>query len=162
MSAKKEVTAEPKKKKSKKLVLIGAGTAVVLAAGGGGAFFFMGNKDDAKTKAEAAAALPAQYYALTPAFVVNLADTESTRYLQADVQLMTRDPETFKAIELHAPAIRNRLLLLFGTQTAVGLTDRRGKEKLQQAALSDVRALLKAEKVPGKLEALYFTSLVTQ
>ncbi len=161
MSAKKEVSTEPKK--SKKGLLIGIGAAFLLAAGGGGAFVLMGGKDDsAKAKAEAAAALPAQYYALTPSFVVNLADADSSRYLQADVQLMTRDPETFKALELHAPAIRNRLLLLFGTQSASALTDRPGKEKLQKQALAEVRALLKAEKVPGKLEALYFTSLVTQ
>lgn len=159
MSAKKEAPAEPKKSK-KKALLIAAGAVVLVAASGGGVFMLMGGKND-PAKAEAVL-LPAQYYALTPAFVVNLADSESSRYLQADVQLMTRDAETLAALQLHAPAIRNRLLLLFGTQSAAGLTQRPGKEKLQQQALAEVRALLKAEKGPDKVEGLYFTSLVTQ
>lgn len=156
--AAKESSPEPKKK-GKKGLLIAIVAVVVLAAGGGGAFWFMGRGDAAP---KAAVIAPAQYHALAPAFVVNLADTDSARYLQADVQVMTRDPETLKALELHAPAIRNRLLLLFGTQSAEALAERRGKEKLQQHALAEIRAVLKAEKAPDKVEALYFTSLVTQ
>ncbi|NUS39229.1 MAG: flagellar basal body-associated FliL family protein [Lysobacter sp.] len=105
---------------------------------------------------------PAQYYALDPAFVVNLADADTVRYLQADVQLMTRDPATLSALQQQAPALRNRLLLLFGQQTAQSLAERRGKERLQQQALAEVRAVLKGEGGPDKVEAVYFTSLVTQ
>ena len=39
---------------------------------------------------------------------------------------------------------------------------RRGKEHLQAQALSEVRAVLKGEGAPDKVEAVYFTSLVTQ
>jgi len=158
-----EVSADaPPKKKSKKLLWIVL-AVVLLGAGGGAGWFFMAPKHDkAAEEAEAAAANPAQYFALTPAFVVNLADSDTTRYLQADVQLMTHDEETKKALELHAPALRNRLLLLFSSQHASELSDRKGKEKLQQAALAEVRAVLKAQKVKGTVDALYFTSLVTQ
>jgi flagellar FliL protein len=146
--------------KKKKKLLIAIGAVVLLAAGGvGGYFVFAGDDDAAKS---AAVQLPAQYLALTPAFVVNLADGGSTRYLQADIQLMTRDPETLAALELHAPPIRNRLLLLLGSQSSTGLVDRAGKEALQKKALAEVRAVLKAEKAADKVDALYFTSLVTQ
>src|SRR5690606_10783077 len=70
--------------------------------------------DDAAENPAATARKPAIYFALEPAFVVNLIDNDAVRYLQADVQLMTRDDATAKALELHAPAVRNRLLLLFG------------------------------------------------
>jgi len=94
--------------------------------------------------------------------VVNLADTDAVRYLQADVQLVTRDADTLAAFEAHAPAIRNRLLLLFGQQSALQIGQRSGKERLQQAARDEVRALLKAEGAAAEVEAVIFTSLVTQ
>lgn len=154
-------------KKSKKLLIIAG--AVVLLAGGGGAGWFFSRPHAAPTKAELkaaeeaeAAAHPAQYFALTPAFVINLADQDATRYMQADVQLMTHDEETMKALELHAPAIRNRLLLLFGQQSAAQLAQRSAKERLQDKALAEVKAALKAEAAPDKVEAVLFTSLVTQ
>jgi flagellar FliL protein len=75
---------------------------------------------------------------------------------------MTRDADTFAAFEMHAPAIRNRLLLLFGQQSAAQLGQRSGKERLQQAALGEVRQVLKSEGAANKIEAVMFTSLVTQ
>lgn len=166
MSAKKAAPAAaadaaPKKSKKKLVIIIVA--ALVLLGGGGGAaaFFMMKPKAHAKPEPVEEVATPAEYVPLSPAFVVNLAD-DNARYLQADVQLMTRDPETKKALELHAPAVRNRLLLLFGAQSADQLADRRGKERLQQQALNEVRAVLKNQKAADKVDALYFTSLVTQ
>ena len=105
---------------------------------------------------------PAQYLPVEPSFVVNLADPEGNRYLQADVQVVTRDAATLAAVEAHLPSIRNRLLLLFGQQESRQLAQRAGKERLQTAARDEVRALLKAEGGPDKVEAVIFTSLVTQ
>lgn len=163
-----EPSAATKKKtgrsgKLKWIVIAG----LVLMAGGGGWWFWQAQaapKPAPKTAASAptSAKAPAQYYPLDPAFVVNLADTDSVRYLQADVQLMTRDAGTRAAFETHAPAIRNRLLLLFGQQTAMQLSQRTGKEALQRQALAEVRAVLDGEGAPDKIEAVYFTSLVTQ
>ena len=133
-------------------------------AGAGAWWFLQGRNAGAAPEAEAkpAAAQPARYYALEPAFVVNLADTTSVRYLQADVQVMTRDEATGAALELHSPAIRNRLLLLFGQQTAAQLAQRSAKERLQEQALAEVRGVLKKEGAADKVEAVFFTSLVTQ
>lgn len=159
--------AESAPKKSRKpLVIIAA--VLVLAVGGGAAWFVLGGKGDGKD-AEAAAAAPgsipaqAQYFALEPVFVVNLASADgSSRYLQAEVQLMTRDPLAVAAIESHAPAIRARLLMLFSQQSADGLLSRQGKEKLQAAALAEVRKLLVEETGKPAAEALLFTSFVMQ
>lgn len=132
---------------------------------GAGAWWFLQGRAGAEPQAGAAPAAsvaPARYYALEPAFVVNLADTTSVRYLQADVQVMTRDEATGAALELHTPAIRNRLLLLFGQQTAGQLAQRSAKERLQEQALAEVRGVLKSERAPAKVEAVFFTSLVTQ
>ena len=137
---------------------------VLGAAGGGGWVWWQGQQRAADAEAPPAkpTRLPAQYIALEPSFVVNLADTDASRYLQADVQVVTRDPATLAALEAHLPSIRNRLLLLFGQQEARQLSQRAGKERLQQAARDEVRALLKAEGGADKVEAVIFTSLVTQ
>lgn len=147
-------------KKSKKLIWIVL-AVVLVAAGGGGAFLWTSGHAGPARK-EAAKPLPTQYVAMEPSFVVNLADTDAVRYLQADVQLATRDPETRKALEEQSPAIRNRLLLLFGQQTASQLIQRSGKERLQEKALAEVKAVLKKEGAPDKVDAVIFTSLVTQ
>ena len=149
----------PAKKSRRKLFTILA-VLLLLAAGGGGAWWYTGHAASAKKEAEKK--LPTQYFAMEPAFVVNLADTDAIRYLQADVQLATRDPETLKALEEQAPALRNRLLLLFGQQTSDQLIQRSGKERLQDRALAEVKSVLKHEGAPDKVEAVIFTSLVTQ
>jgi flagellar FliL protein len=149
----------PAKKSRKKLFLI-LGVVLLLAAGGGGAWWYSSNAAPAKHAAEPK--LPTQYFAMDPAFVVNLADTDAVRYLQADVQLATRDPETLKALEEQAPAVRNRLLLLFGQHSASQLALRSAKERLQAKSRDEVNALLKAEGAASKVDAVYFTSFVTQ
>lgn len=155
--------AAPAPAKSKKLIWIVLITVLIGAAGGGGYWWSMKQSTGhGAAKPAKPAKAPAQYYALEPAFVVNLADMDQVRYLQADVQLMTRDPETLAALQANAPAVRNRLLLLFSQQQATQLTQRSGKERLQEKALTEVVALLKAEGAPSRVEGVIFTSLVTQ
>ena len=164
-SSPKTPTAPPKK--SNKLLLIIV-AVVVLAAGGGGAWFMLGNKhqaEDAKEKSAGVGGIPApaQYFALEPSFVVNLVSQDgSTRYLQTEVQLMSRDPAAIEAIKMHAPAIRARLLMLFSQESADGLLTRPGKEKLQAAALAEANKVLLAETGKPGTEALMFTSFVVQ
>ena len=85
--------------------------SVVLGAGGGGWWWWQQAQATSaqvgKQPIVATVRLQARYFALEPAFVVNLTDEESVRYLQADLQLMTRDDATLAAFATHAPAIRN-------------------------------------------------------
>lgn len=154
---------KPKPKRTRKWLWIVI--AIVVLGAGGGWWWWQAQAASTKLAKQSTVAKvrqQARYYALEPAFVVNLTDEESVRYLQADLQLMTRDADTLAAFDLHAPAIRNRLLLLFGQQSAAQLAQRSGKERLQEAALAEVRRLLKGEGAPDKVEAVIFTSLVTQ
>lgn len=143
---------------------------LVVPAAAGGAWFMA--KQSASSPAahaadgheQAASKLAkAQYVALDPAFVVNLSDeTDSGRYLQLEVQVMSRDPAVAEAIEHHAPVIRNHLLLLFGQQKYEQLRIRADKERLQAEALAEVRKILKTETGRPVVEGLYFTSFVMQ
>ncbi len=155
-----------KLKKQWKLIAV---LIVVVAGLAGGAAWFMARNNAAEAdKADATAkpsSLPAtaQYFALEPVFVVNLPGADgATRYLQVEVQLMTRDPLAVKDMEQHAPAIRARLLMLFSQQDADPLLTRAGKEKLQAVALSEVKKVLVAETGKSGADALLFTSFVMQ
>ncbi|MGY6519234.1 MAG: flagellar basal body-associated FliL family protein [Lysobacteraceae bacterium] len=137
------------------VALIGIGIAIVLMLGND-------NGNDADPTPAVVEVLPPQYHRLTPAFTVNLADPGGMRYMQADVELMTRDPAVLAALENHQPLIRNRLLLLFGEQFVDDLRTRADRERLQDAALAEVAQVLADAGVDGAVEAVYFTSFVTQ
>lgn len=143
---------------------------VVVAAGAGVAVaFFLGGKAEApeagsEVPAQAAASPsePPTYVALDPPFVVNLADPGGDRYLQVEVQLMSRSKGIEESLATHMPVIRNRLLLLFSQQTVDGVRTREAKEALQGKALEEVQAVLTEATGSAGIEALYFTSFVTQ
>ena len=139
------------------------GVPVLLLLGGGGAAaWFLLNKPAAAPQTAALPA-PAQYLPLAPAFVVNLEDTPmGPRYLQVEVQLVTRDPLAAPLLQQHEPALRARLLMLFAQQTYEGVSTRTGKEALQAQALTEVQTLMTEETGKPAAEALLFTSFVTQ
>lgn len=151
----------PKKKKGKgKLLLIGA--LVVLVAGGAGGFFLMKGGHGKADAAAAVKAKPAVYLQLDPAFVVNFQDENALRFLQVGVNVMSHDPEALAAAKEADPEIRNALLMLFSAQDVKSLSDVKGKQKLQAAALAEIQRVLK-EKIgrPG-VDAVYFTSFIMQ
>ncbi len=104
----------------------------------------------------------AQYLPLTPAIVVNLNDNVTMRYLQVDIELMTRSGAGVDAAKLHMPRIRNTLMMLFTQQRYEDIVTREGKEKLQRDALAAVQAVLKEETGKNGIESLYFTNFVMQ
>ena len=95
--------------------------------------------------------------------MVNLSGPiDGPRYLQVEVQLMTRDPVALEKIRANLPAIRARLLMFFAQTDPSLIGDRAGMETLQNNALVEVQQLLKAETGSNSAEALLFTSFVTQ
>jgi len=161
--AAKDDTAE----KPRRSLLVPILIAVIAAGAAGGAvwYFTRGHAEEKAATAKAAPATPApaQYFALDPAFVVNInGPADGPRYLQVEVQLMTRDPEVLHTLEAQAPGIRARLLMLFSQVQPDQIADRAGKEKLQAAALAEVRRLMKAETGKDSVDDLLFTSFVTQ
>lgn len=160
------------------LLLIVAAAMIAAAAASGATWFLTGRHvpakhgataheavDEAAADADAAPAkteAPAQYLELTPAFVVNMADEESMRFLQVEVQLMARDQKVIDAAKNNMPRIRNALMLLFSQQHAHDIGTRTAKEALQKQALDEVQRALKEENAPSEVDAIYFTSFVMQ
>lgn len=148
-----------KKSSTSKLVLVLLIVIVLMAGMAAAGWFFLARQQGTA----AALPAPAAYVPLPPAFVVNLGETRSgPRYLQVEVDLVTRDPAAVETLKHHAPALRARLLMLFAQQTYEGLATREGKETLQAQALEEVRELMTAETGQPQAESLLFTSFVTQ
>lgn len=154
------VTHSPRPPASSKRRLLTFGLGLVLLLGAGAAGWYFANHETAPASALPA---PAQYLPMIPAFVVNLDETPmGPRYLQVEVQLVTRDPLAVTQLQQHEPALRARLLMLFAQQTYDGVASREGKEALQAQALDEVRTLMVEETGAPAAEALLFTSFVTQ
>lgn len=126
------------------------------------------------------------FHSMEPAFIVNLADQDVMRYLQIEMQVMTRKQETIDKLVKMMPAVRNELLLVFGSKHYAELSGREGKEQLQAEALLRIESVLTGKPVselaaaatedkPAKgkkkskkskrsngIEAVYFTSFVMQ
>lgn len=158
-------------KKSRKLLIVILLLVLVAAGGGGGYWYYLQQqhaqdaaKEKSKHKEEQAAPVkaPAVYLPLQPSFVVNLSDTEAMRYLQADMEVMARDPKVLEDVKLHMPRIRNRLLLLLGQQRSFDISTREGKEALQAKVLAEIQRVLTDETGRPGVEAVYFTSFVMQ
>lgn len=163
-SADKEKTAAPRSR----LLVFGLIAVIAAGAAGGGVWYFTSGSHPAEAEAKAAPAkkappAPAQYFALEPAFVVNLSGAvDGPRYLQVEIQLMTRDPAALEDIKTHSPALRARLLMLLSQVTPDQIADIAGKQKLQASALAEVQKVLVTETGKPGADELLFTSFVTQ
>lgn len=169
-------SGKPAGASSKKGLIIGGALLLLVLGGAGGWMMMSGKSAPAKDAADASepedghggpsksTAAPI-YKGLDPAFVVNLADDDGSRYLQVEVQVMAKNQSAIDAVELHMPVIRNQLLLLFSNRKVEELRSREAREELQKQALEEIRKILKEQAgKSGKnsIEALYFTSFVTQ
>ncbi len=118
-------------------------------------------EDEGGEEAEAEEEAPPIYIALDP-FVVNFDNPTVARFLQVKLQVMTRSPETAKAIEEHMPVIRNALVMLFSGQKYEDVATREGKERLRQRTLAEIRKVLEERTGDPGVEDVYFTAFVMQ
>ncbi|PJJ99333.1 flagellar basal body protein FliL [Lysobacteraceae bacterium NML91-0213] len=158
------VAADPSRKKpsssSHRITLAIVAVVALLGVAGAGFWYFNAHAEKGDAPSPPA---PAQYLPMSPPFVVNLDETPmGPRYLQVEVQLVTRDPLATQELTRHEPALRARLLMLFAQQTYDGVATREGKESLRDQALAEVQALMTEETGAPQAESLLFTSFVTQ
>jgi flagellar FliL protein len=103
------------------------------------------------------------YIQLDPAFVVNFQDKNNhTKFLKAELNVVTFDESVGEAITQHMPAIRNNLILLFSRQLYEDLIPHEGKEVLRAQALAQVQTVIEKQLGKGNVDDLFFTSFVMQ
>lgn len=166
----KEVKEEVAPKSKKPLIIIiVAVLAVVLIAGGVGGYFLLSKgkhsggseakKGEAKTerseKGELKAGGPIQ--ALDP-FVVNLSDTDSTRYLKVVMQLELPNEELKPELEQRMPQIRDEIIMILSSKSYDDLSTAPGKRSLKRTILETVNRFL----TTGKVSNVFFSDFVIQ
>jgi flagellar FliL protein len=152
----------PKKGKGK-LILVIVLALLAIGGGAGGFLFWKSRQGEHKQEPAQKPLLPLQFVPLDPPIVVNFQGNQTVRFLQVEVRLSSREPETVELMKNIQPVFRNDLLMLFGTQDAAQLATRAGKEKLRDESLALVRKIVKAENgKPDTVDNVFFTSFVMQ
>ncbi len=100
------------------------------------------------------------YHNLSPSLVANLAS--GAKYIRCDVELMTLNPERMPDIELHAPALRHALLMLFSHQDGAQLQTAEGKSALLQQSLETTRRVMKEQSGESSIDEVFFTTYFVQ
>ena len=165
-----EIVAEPPKGGMKKMLIFGGTAAVLLVVGvlAGPAIQNMISGPPAEEGVEADEVVvepdgPAIYQSLHPPLVINLLDSfGDSHFMQITLEVMSRDQEVINAVREHTPAIRNALILFFGTAKYDAVVTREGKEDLLAQALIEIQNVLEQRIGKPGVEAAYFTSLIVQ
>lgn len=137
------------------LLAVGA-VAYLLLVGGGQSAAVLSEQAQ-----EAQAATREPIYVDVSKVLVNLQHGGRTRYVQADIELMSYSPKVIEQARRDMPAIRDRLLFLLNAQDFAALKTVQGKEALRADALQAVNAVLGLTP-PDAVEALYFENFILQ
>lgn len=86
----------------------------------------------------------------------------STRYIQAEVDLVGYEKTVMDDAQNNIPALRNRLLLLFASQNFDEVRTIAGRERLRAESLKAVNDVLELDPKGDRVEDVYFTAFVIQ
>ena len=86
----------------------------------------------------------------------------STRYIQAEVDLVGYEKTEMDDAQHNVPALRNRLLLLFSSQNFDDVRTIAGRERLRVESLKAVNDVLELDPKGDRVEDVYFTAFVIQ
>lgn len=139
---------------------------LVLLGGGAGAFLFISGGDQSAEEAgeeveEVVEAPKEPIYLEMEKLLVNLEHGGRTRYVQAEMQMMSYQQEVIDQATRDMPAIRNRMIMLFSAQDFEALKTLEGKEALRGEITTAINKVLDRTP-PDAVEAVYFESFVLQ
>lgn len=170
-----------KKKSGKKAMLIAIIVVVVLGMVGGAAYFSIGGSDpnaaaatdadadadpDAPSaeeiKAKAEPVKPPRFLVIEP-FTVNLqSEGAGDQFLQISFSLQLADDKQEEMIKLYMPQARSRLLLLLSGKKASEISTIKGKEKLAEELVAQLKVPFVPQGTPLGISNVFFTSFVIQ
>ena len=137
-------------------------TSAILGLGLTGGLVVPVPAEGAPMEAAADASKPTFYHEFKPELVVNFPGDSSPRYMQLAITAVTSEEAAVAALELHAPAIRNDLLMLFSGMEAEPLATREAKEGMRMQALETIRGIMKERYGQEAVHDVYFTRFVMQ
>jgi len=102
------------------------------------------------------------YVEMGDPLIVNFVENNQIRYLQVNMEVMTRDETMPEKIKEHMPLIRNNLLMMLSGLDYETISTFAGKQKIRDEALAEIQSILKEQTGEKGAEELYFTSFVMQ
>ncbi len=103
-----------------------------------------------------------QFFPIRPAIVVNIPSKSRIRFLQIQVDIMSRDSGVIDDLENYVPLIKNELVSLFSSQTYEDVISQTGRDNLRKEALLRVQKIMSEQAGVVGIEQILFTSFVTQ
>ncbi len=117
---------------------------------------------DAGEGADAEAGGEPHFYKFLPAFVVNIPSEGRIRFLQIEVEVMSRSEDVIEDVEAYAPLLKNELVTLFSSQRYEEVVTAQGRDALRTEALKRVQKIMTEQAGVDGVEQVLFTSFVTQ
>jgi len=170
---------EKKPSKMKKIIIFATAGIVVVGLAVGATLYFTGvigggdpdveMSEDGVTEeieeqepVEEEVATSTVYHKFKPAFVVNFEDKGKLRFLQIDLSVATKLPSVIDALTTHEPVIRNNLVLLYSSKTAVELNSIEGKESLRKQTRETIQKIMQENIGKPGIDEVFFTGFVVQ
>ena len=158
-----------------KTIIIAAAVAALMLGLGLGVGVFMGGMfapepaapmaEGGEMAGEAAMAPPKDdrhnIYASVGKILATIDDGGATRYIQAEIDIVSYEKDIIDAAQHDMPAIRNKLLLLYGSQNYNDVRTMEGRENLRTATVEAINAVLGTTPAMGIHDA-FFTAFVIQ
>jgi flagellar protein FliL len=161
------VPPAPQKKSGKKRLILVAGILLFVVAGTGSVFFLapgllkkvplLGGGEASKEGKKSVPAKHGHIYSLDP-LIVNLADTDPSRYLKIRIDIESLEGKENKEITDRMPRLRDAILTLLSNKTFRDIYESEGKKKLKEEIIERAN-----QSWAGfQAKAVYFTEFVIQ
>lgn len=160
-----ETAEEEAPAKSKKpLIMLIVAVLVAVGASVGGTLYFVQSSTPEVAVEEEVSTEPAKavYHNMRPPFVVNFITENKSRYLQADITLMSRNESVIEAIIEHSPLVRSQILQYLSDQNFTQLRTDAGKEKTRVELKDLLNDQLLAQAQVSGVESVLLTNFVLQ
>ncbi len=153
---------EKKPKGKRQLIFIIVALLLILASGGGTWYYMQAQINEIPEEPLEPHMMPTVFHELD-VFTVNLMPEEHGQFLQVGLTAkITEVPEVAEEISKQMPAIRNRILLLLSSKTAVDLSTIIGKQQLSTEITNEIRQSIDSEELRAHVLEVLFTSFVIQ
>lgn len=146
-----------------KIILIALAGLILVGGSVGATLFIVGGGEDEAAPVAAVEESPrAIYYAINPEFRSSYVVNGRQRLFQVGLNLVTRDSSAVSAFSTHAPAIRNKVVMLLSGQSFESLQQLEGREALRQSLIEGIQEILQSEVGKPIIETVLFTQFVMQ
>ncbi|HEX7036021.1 MAG TPA: flagellar basal body-associated FliL family protein [Pseudomonadales bacterium] len=148
----------------KNLIVLAIAVLTAVAASIGGTLYFIGGADQDAGAQAPAHDKPAKaiYHSLRPPFLVNYVTGTKPRYLQAELTVMSRDPEVIRGLVNHMPLVRSQILTYLTDLDFYELQSEEGKEAAREGLRRLIDQVLRDNAGVEGVESVLFNNFVMQ